>query len=220
MSEVAVAHRERPAPTSHPIISRKLTLHTHQAQRVDRRLTDRLNRTLYNLDVILRIIGSSKEVDAVTSKITDKLRETTSELKSEKERVEKIRSDNLVEVVHAYSHPVERNIDLSTPYIFQVVDLLEMFDSLVRSIDALWFAGQFKGSQKEQATWTWQRRLVKLGNEIIDLERRARNAADKKEKTDEVREAVGDADPTAIDLDTAEPVAADPATEPSVTSTT
>ncbi|KAA0576186.1 DUF1845 domain-containing protein [Azospirillum sp. B21] len=191
------------APRTHadystPVLHKTLALKTHQAQQVESRILATTMSSMYITEVVLRIIGDSKEAEAVSEIINNHLKVEEEALRATLAQLEQVRSSNMVDFEPEYSKPISKPLEVSSPQAMRFVLLLEGYDKLIRVVDGLWFAGLMDGKQKATATWEWQRRLVRLGNNVIALERRARAAAVRKNKGEEVSKVVGDTETATV----------------------
>ena len=191
------------APRTHadystPVLHKTLVLKSHQAQQVESRILATTMSSMYITEVVLRIIGDSKEAEAVSEIINNHLKGEEEALRATLAQLEQVRTSNMIDVVPEYSKPISKPLEVSSPQAMRFLMLLEGYDKLIGVVDSLWFAGLMDGKQKATATWEWQRRLVRLGNSVIALERRARAAAVRKNKGEEVSKVVGDTETATV----------------------
>lgn len=191
------------APRTHadystPVLHKTLVLKSHQAQQVESRILATTMSSMYITEVVLRIIGDSKEAEAVSEIINSNLKGEEEALRATLAQLEQVRTSNMIDVVPEYSKPISKPLEVSSPQAMRFLMLLEGYDKLIGVVDSLWFAGVMDGKQKATATWEWQRRLVRLGNSVIALERRARAAAVRKNKGEEVSKVVGDTETATV----------------------
>ena len=169
-----------------------MVLQSEQAQRVYEREFRRVVEALYAIDVILRIIGDSQEADSVENMVSEMIAECAEEIKSEQARFDKLREDNGITATPRYTHPGQVLIRIVSPQAAQFAALLRNMDALLVSLDTLWLCGVMGNKQRGNGVYQWQQRLLRLGREIVDIERRARISAARRGKGDEVREVAGD----------------------------
>ena len=169
-----------------------MVLQSEQAQRVYEREFRRVVEALYAIDVILRIIGDSQEADSVENMVSEMIAECAEEIKSEQARFDKLREDNGITATPRYTHPGQVLIRIVSPQAAQFAALLRNMDALLVSLDTLWLCGAMGNKQRGNGVYQWQQRLLRLGREIVDIERRARISAARRGKGDEVREVAGD----------------------------
>ena len=113
-------------------------------------------------------------------------------LQSEQARFDKLREDNGITATPRYTHPGQVLIRIVSPQAAQFAALLRNMDALLVSLDTLWLCGVMGNKQRGNGVYQWQQRLLRLGREIVDIERRARISAARRGKGDEVREVAGD----------------------------
>lgn len=176
------------SPYSRAIIQRSIEFNSLQAQRVMHRSFEKLKQSLFSLSVILRIISDNEtEIEKIDAYIDDQFISVEEELATEQSRLRKVLEDNGIEDLAGYSKPEQYNIDLDSPRANTFLRLIAQLDNLMLLIDTAWLCGEFDDKQKKNATFQWQQRLIKLAARIIALEKRARMAASKKGKDDEVQ---------------------------------
>nr|WP_235726486.1 hypothetical protein [Methylocaldum szegediense] len=195
---------QTPPAISRPVFDRTITIHTKQAQRVVNHVCRPTLRSLYAIDVILRIIGKKEEIDAVEETVSKWISDCAADLEREKERMEKLCTDNGVVEKPRYTHPMDFTAQIASPQIGQFVSLIKMLDDLVIVMDTLWLTTILTNKQRSNAHYQWQQRLLRLGRRIISIEKRAHRAAYEKGRGEEVRAARESsglaAEPEAVDF--------------------
>lgn len=188
---------------SNPVLDQPLTLQTEYAQRVFDRSFARTARSLHAIDVILRIIGEDEEVDEVEKVIDDMIVNWKTDIEAEKARLTEIGRAGGVERGVAYTSPMDTSVQVSSPQVSRLLDVMRLYDALVAVIDGLWIHGLLENKNRRQLIFDWQRRTLRLGNRIVDLEQRAHRAAKAKGKEEEVAASIpkDDADDTASKAD-------------------
>jgi hypothetical protein len=68
-------------------------------------------------------------------------------------------------------------VRVSSPQVAQCAALNWALDALMIVMDALWLTGVLTNQQRADGAYTWRRRVLRLGREIIAIERRAQAAA-------------------------------------------
>ena len=159
---------------SRPVFDQQVILQSEQAQQVYEREFRRVVEALYAIDVILRIIGDSKEADSVECMVSEMIGECTEEIKSEQPRFDKLREDNGITVTPRYTHPGQVQIRIVSPQATQFAALLRNMDALMISLDTLWLCGVMGNKQRGNGVYQWQQRLLRLGRRIVEIEKRAR----------------------------------------------
>ena len=176
------------SPYSRAIIQRTVEFNSLQAQRVMHRSFEKLKQSLFSLSVILRIISDNEtEIEKIDAYIDEQFVSAEEDLATEQARLRKVLEDNGIEDLAGYSKPETYEIELDSPRANTFLRLIAQLDNLMLLIDTAWLCGEFDDKQKKNATFQWQQRLIKLSGRIIALEKRARLAATKKGKGDEVQ---------------------------------
>ena len=178
------------APTSNgvsvPAFEQMLKLNTLQAQKVMRRVFSRAAGSLYRTDVILRIIGGDEDAERVELVINQMLSEVETALQEAQKEMAQRLEENGVDVLPVYDAPTEEQVRITSPHVARFVSLVRKLDLLITQIDALWLSGLMTNKERNDAVYRWQQRVIGLGSRIIGLERRARQAAQRKGKGDQV----------------------------------
>jgi hypothetical protein len=175
------------SPYSRAIINRTIEINSLQAQRVMHRSFEKLKQSLFSLSVILRIISEDEsEIETIDAYIDEHFVSVEKDLATEQARLKQVLDDNGIEDLACYSKPETYKIELDSPRASTFLRLVIQLDKLMLLIDTAWLCGEFDDKQKKNATFQWQQRLIKLAGRIIVLEKRARSAATKKGKDDEV----------------------------------
>jgi hypothetical protein len=178
------------APTSNgvsvPAFEQKLKLNTLQAQKVMRRVFSRAAGSLYRTDVILRIIGGDEDAERVELIINQMLSEVETALQEAQKEMAQRLEENGVDSLPVYDAPTEELIRITSPHVARFVSLVRKLDALITQIDALWLSGLMTNKERNDAVYRWQQRVIGLGSRIIGLERRARQAAQRKGKGEQV----------------------------------
>ncbi|MCG7878821.1 MAG: hypothetical protein AB2669_07950 [Candidatus Thiodiazotropha endolucinida] len=176
------------SPYSRAIIERTVEFNSLQAQRVMHRSFEKLKQSLFSLSVILRIISDNEtEIEKIDAYIDEQFVSAEEDLATEQARLRKVLEDNGIEDLAGYSKPETYKIELDSPRANTFLRLIAQLDNLMLLIDTAWLCGEFDDKQKKNATFQWQQRLIKLAGRIIALEKRARVAATKKGKDEEVQ---------------------------------
>lgn len=174
---------------SRAYINRTVSFGSFQAQKVMTRSYDALRRSLFQLSVILRIISSNEaEIEKIDQYVEDQFTTLQKELAVEQARIKKILEDNGIEDYAVFSKPEKFEPVIDSRRANTFLRLIGDLDELMVLIETAWLTGEFDDRQRRTATLNWQQRLIKLAARIIALENRARNAATKKGKDDQVQE--------------------------------
>ncbi len=178
----------RPA-ISRPVFERTIKIHSEQAIRVIRRSYGRLIRSLYAIDVILRIVGQEQAIDDVEAMVSQMLSDCAGQLQQEKARLDKLCADNGIAESPKYTHPTDFKAKITSPQIAQFVELIRLLDQLMIAMDTLWLCQILTNKQCSTARYQWQQRLHRLARRIVSIEQRAHQSAYAQGRGEEVRVA-------------------------------
>ena len=92
----------------------------------------------------------------------------------------------------AYTQPRTLTVKISSPQLALYTTLVQVLDRLMMEIDVLWLNRALSNKERKNAVYAWRVELLEVGRRIVLLERRAREAAVRQGKGDEVEEATGD----------------------------
>ena len=184
----AQARTARPA-ISRPVFERTFKIKSEQAIRVIRKSYDRLIRSLYAIDVILRIVGQEQAVDDVEEIVSTMISDCAEQLQKEKARLEKISIENGIAETPRYTNPTDFHAIIASPQIAQFVELIRLLDQLMIVMDTLWLCQIMSNKQCSESHYHWQQRLQRLANRIVEIEKRAHRAAYAQGHGEEVRAA-------------------------------
>lgn len=180
------SRRGEPEKLSNPTMIRTVNLSTLQAHRVYLRTMRYVSNSLFNLGVILHIIGDRNDA-AVTEKIiSNEMEAVNNELSAALEQSKVVFDKVGITALVKYSHLISEDVTIQAPLTMKYVNLLEKMDELIRHIDTLWMQGTIESSSRAYNNSQWQSRLTKLANEIINTERRAHASAVNKGKSAEL----------------------------------
>ena len=176
----------RPA-ISRPVFERRIKIHSEQAIRVIRRSYGRLIRSLYAIDVTLRIVGHEQAIDDVEGIVSKMIGDCAEQLQQEKARLDKLCADNGIAESPRYTNPTDFKARITSPQIAQFVELIRLLDQLMISMDTLWLCQILTSKQCSVARYQWQQRLHRLARRIVSIEQRAHQAAYAQGRGEEVR---------------------------------
>lgn len=166
------------SPVSRPVFKEKLTLHTPCAQRVYGRTFAEMSRNLYSLDVVTRITTKDQNLaDELNGEVENKFQAMEELLNTTVSQLDKLMEDAALSAVPDYSQPETYECEISSPMVTRYMQFLRLLDQVVARIDALWIGDEMNGKEKQKEEYLWQKRLVKLKNQVRDLYNRARNAS-------------------------------------------
>ncbi|WP_019866547.1 hypothetical protein [Methylovulum miyakonense] len=178
----------RPA-ISRPVFERSIKIHSEQAIRVIRRSYGRLIRSLYAIDVILRIVGQEQAIDDIEAVVSKMIGDCALQLQQEKARLDKLCADNGIAESPKYTNPTDFKAKITSPQIAQFVELIKLLDLLMIAMDTLWLCQILTSKQCSTARYQWQQRLHRLARRIVTIEQRAHQAAYAQGRGEEVRMA-------------------------------
>lgn len=157
-----------------PSLTQRLVLDTEEAQRVYQRTFSEILKNLYYLSVIARISSDDERaIDELNEQVEVKFVDFFDCLEDEAVRLSALCYDNAVTALPTYSMPLEVDVDVSSPMAKRYLQLLIKLDRIVKLLDSLWLSEHFTAKQKLRGTYEWQRKLVKVANQV----REARNQA-------------------------------------------
>ena len=172
---------------SRPVFERTLKIHSEQAIRVIRRSYGRLIRSLYAIDVTLRIVGHEQAIDDVEGIVSKMIGNCADQLQQEKARLDKLCADNGIAESPRYTNPTDFKARITSPQIAQFVELIRLLDQLMIAMDTLWLCQILTSKQCSVARYQWQQRLHRLARRIVSIEQRAHQAAYAQGRGEEVR---------------------------------
>jgi hypothetical protein len=172
---------------SRPVFERSIKIHSEQAIRVIRRSYGRLIRSLYAIDVTLRIVGHEQAIDDVEGIVSKMIGDCAEQLQQEKARLDKLCADNGIAETPRYTNPTDFKARITSPQIAQFVELIRLLDQLMIAMDTLWLCQILTSKQCSVARYQWQQRLHRLARRIVSIEQRAHQAAYAQGRGEEVR---------------------------------
>ena len=161
-------------------IARSFTLGSNQAQKVYHRSFDITSRALYDLGILLRIIGTKEQAMEVEGVVDDLLLHVDREIQEEKIRLDKLIEENGVTGEVGFSMPVQGEAQISSPRAGRYLGLICEMDALIGTMTLLWISGVLLDAQYSDGTYRWQRRLLKVAARIQNITHRAMKSAGSK----------------------------------------
>lgn len=187
MAEISAPIKPARLAISRPVFERTFKVNSEQAIRVIRNSYERLIRSLYAIDVILRIVGQEQAVDEIETIVSSMIAECGEQLQQEKLRLEKLKTDNGITETPTYTHPREFVAKIASPQIAQFIELIRLLDQLMMIMDTLWLCQVIDNKHCVDARYHWQQRLQRLANRIVTIERKAHREAYAQGHGEEVR---------------------------------
>ena len=176
----------RPA-ISRPVFERSIKIQSEQAIRVIRHSYGRLIRSLYAIDVILRIVGQEQAIDDIEGIVSTMIGDCALQLQQEKARLDKLCADNGIAESPRYTHPTDFKARITSPQIAQFVELIRLLDQLMIAMDTLWLCQILTNKQCSVARYQWQQRVHRLARRIVSIEQRAHQASYAQGRGEDVR---------------------------------
>jgi hypothetical protein len=177
MAEISAPIKPARLAISRPVFERTFKVNSEQAIRVIRNSYERLIRSLYAIDVILRIVGQEQAVDEIETIVSSMIAECAEQLQQEKLRLETLKTDNGITETPTYTHPREFVAKIASPQIAQFIELIRLLDQLMMIMDTLWLCQVIDNKHCVDARYHWQQRLQRLANRIVTIERKAHREA-------------------------------------------
>ncbi len=171
---------------SRPVFDETITIQSNHAQRLLDRGFLLVVRALYGIDVVLRILGDDEEMDQVEGIVGSLIGALATELRAEHARLAQLREANGISATPRYTNPRKITVHISSPQLAQYTALIEELDRLMTVMDTLWLTGVLTNKQRADGAYQWRIRVLRTGREIIEIERRARAAAQKRGKGEEL----------------------------------
>jgi hypothetical protein len=187
MAETSAPVKPARFEISRPVFERTFKINSEQAIRVIRKSYDRLIKSLYAIDVILRIVGQEQAIDEIEAIVSSMIADCAEQLQQEKSRLEKLKVDNGITETPTYTHPTEFVAKIASPQIAQFVELIRLLDQLMIVMDTLWLCQVIDNKHCVEARYHWQQRLQRLANRIVTIERQAHREAYAQGHGEEVR---------------------------------
>ena len=187
MADNTAPEKSSPPAISRPVFERSIKIHSEQAIRVIRRSYGRLIRSLYAIDVTLRIVGHEQAIDDVEGIVSKMIGDCAEQLQQEEARLDKLCADNGIAESPRYTNPTDFKARITSPQIAQFVELVRLLDQLMIAMDTLWLCQILTSKQCSVARYQWQQRLHRLARRIVSIEQRAHQAAYAQGRGEEVR---------------------------------
>lgn len=159
-----------------PSLTQRLILDTEEAQRVYQRTFSEILKNLYYLSVVARISSDNEgAIDELNEQVEEKFADFFDSLEDEAVRLSALCYDNAITTLPTYSMPLEIDVEVSSPMANRYLQLLKKLDRVVQLLDSLWLAEHFTAKQKLRGTYEWQRKLVKVANQVREARNRAKS---------------------------------------------
>jgi hypothetical protein len=189
MADIAPPEKQVRPVISRPVFERTIKINSEQANRVIRKSYDRLIKSLYAIDVILRIVGDELAIDEVEGIVSTMIGDCAQQLQQEKARLDKLYTENGLTETPIYTNPTDFKAQITSPQVAQFLELIKLLDQLMMVMDTLWLCQILSSKHCAEAHYHWQQRLQRLASRIVTIEQRAHRAAYAQGRGEEVRSA-------------------------------
>lgn len=169
--------KQQNQPHSRPTMTREVTFKTGHMQKLYTRSFGVSASSLFNIDVILPIVGDEEAIEQIEEIIYTYFDETTKALSEGVERFRTLIEQNAIAAELDYSHVETYAVKIPTPNASKLLNLFVTCDELLCLLDTLWFGGIVDSKHRRQEGYEWLRQVKRLCGKIIGIERRARSAA-------------------------------------------
>jgi hypothetical protein len=189
---VSTPSARRASRYSRPFIPDTAAVQSQHAQRGLERGRCPGAAALYAIDAVLRIIGDDDEMDQVDGIVDAMIQAFAQKLEAEIARLEAQRKQHGITQSVGYTLPRTLTVKVSSPQLALYTALVRLLDRLMTEIDGLWLNRVIGNKERKIAVYAWRSELLDIGRMIVQLERRAREAAVRQGKGEEVEEATRD----------------------------
>jgi len=166
---------------SQAFIEREITLKSRFSQGAYTRIYESVSGSMYLLGIVLRIIGTEEDSQAVESVTDSMIDEVSTELHAECERLGLLMENNGIEDMEAsYTSPMSVCAKITSPRGSRFLTMIEELDIIACRLDCLWLSNLISDQQYSNAGYMWQRRIVRLANKIRSNTTRAIKSAQNK----------------------------------------
>ncbi|TXI08267.1 MAG: hypothetical protein E6Q76_07410 [Rhizobium sp.] len=169
---------------SRPFVVRPVSLNTHNAQQVFKRVFDALAFPLYQALVVLPIITDANKARAVEGLIRTEFDKIKKELNDERAHVEHLMEANGVSEKGEWSMPRVVEANVTSPLAGEFLQYIVTVDQIVDGIALLWVTGVFNTDQYRNGGYRLQRLLIRFAGRVRMLCLQAMAAARRAQQTD------------------------------------
>lgn len=174
--------KKKKGGSSRAVINREVALTSHQAQQAYKRSYIKVSRDLYVLSVVLRTLTSDDVAQEVEQMVDNIFTDIRGRFTNEVERLKAQCDDAGVTPTPDFTAPEHVTAEIATPLAGQYLGLIQMLDEVIGLMSALWLAGMKPSSQHSAECYQWQQNLIKSGNRVQEITRRAVNAANREKE--------------------------------------
>ncbi len=157
-------------------VNRPITLGGAHAQAAYRRGFERLNEALVRLEEALPRICSEDESERVMDVVENMFDDAERDMRDEIARIDTLRKSFSLRVTAEFTSPLQTSVAIGSPQVGRYLNLLAEMDKLHLSVDTIWLEGRLPSKNRRTLLMNWQRRLIRLSEEIRKIGARAINA--------------------------------------------
>lgn len=176
----------RRAPRSIAVVELEVTLQSQQAQYVQERALFRVMRSLYTISVILRHIAKPKEVDDVLAVVFSRIDEVKKAIEADHARLTKLLEDSGAAFKLSFTRPTPVTVQISSPHARRYLELIQLLDKHMNLVEGLWLCELLSDTQRHEAQEGSTGQVLALAGQINEIETRARDAARRQGKEEDV----------------------------------
>ena len=102
-------------------------------------------------------------------------------MRDEIARIDTLRESFALSVTAEFTSPLNTSVAIGSPQVGRYLNLLAEMDKLHLSVDTIWLEGRLPSKNRRALLMNWQRRLIRLSEEIRKIGARAIHADASKE---------------------------------------
>ncbi len=182
---------------SRPILQRKISLSSTEANRVYLRCYDVVSKNLYALDVICAELLPPEFAEEQAKMLDDKFVELRNEMDSHISQAKILYETLNIKEDASFSYTKEYTAEYSTHYAVQFLELIELLDALMKMMHTARAYGGLKTTNVKNRTYERQQRLIKFSSylrthsqKVWDRIKKRNARSDEKNASNEAKEAV------------------------------
>jgi hypothetical protein len=158
--------RLRRVEHSRPILRRKLSLSSTEANRVYLRCFDIVSKNLYALDVICAELLPLEFAEEQAKMLVDKFVELRNEMHIHLDQAKVLYDVLGISEDASFSYTKEYTVEYSTHYAVQFLELIELLDTFMKMIHTVRAYGGLKATNVKSRAYERQRRLIKFSGQL------------------------------------------------------
>lgn len=166
----------------HPVFDVRVSLVTEAAFRVFQSTYDPAQKALYHLFCTMPILlrENQRLVSEVHGIVEKRFTEIEASLNDETERLRHLAKTDGADQASRYFHQEPLIVVVLTPSMSRYLALINSMDTVVKNIDALWFALRIKETERNQKMMEWRNRITRFHRELHTLHMRLLGAIERK----------------------------------------